>query len=163
LPRIQAIEDAVLNGTISAPSTLDSLVAANYAGIDPTRDSHYSEYWLSEKIEQFFHEWLGFSEISTSFHDTPGATANVSGYQHVELSFNQMKNTAYYGDEITLVEQATEMIAKIINTDTNVIANLLTSRDFYVPSNLESNFNSTASPHAVYNVQGDVQPTRESS
>lgn len=161
LPRVQAIENAVLDGTISTPARLDELVELNFAWVDPTRDSHYSEFAMGEKLEQFFIEWLGLEELSTSFHDTPSSTADVSYYQHVDMSFNHMKKTAYYGDEITLTEQATEMIARIVENDTDVLKTLLTSRDFYVPSNLESNFNSTASPHAVYNVQRDIQPTRE--
>ncbi len=159
LPRVQAIEDAVLDGTISVPATLDALVAANYSGIDELRDPHYSEYWMGEKIEQFFIEWLGISGLPTSFHDRPSATADVTGLVRVDESYNHMKKKAYYGDGITLGEQAIEMIARIVDSDQDVISSLFTSRQFYLPSNLESQY--VQSPQAVYGVREDLPSNRE--
>ncbi|MCB0354789.1 MAG: DUF1588 domain-containing protein [Bdellovibrionales bacterium] len=161
LPRIQAIEDAVDDGSIGSSAVLDSLIDLNYSGIDQSIDSHYSEYWLTEKLERFFIEWLGFDELTNSFHDTPESTSSFEGIDWVTESFNHMKKPAYYGHEITLAEQALAMIARIIQNDSEVVRTLFTSRDFYLPSNLESSFGSTQWPQAVYNVSSDIAATRE--
>lgn len=158
LPRIQMIEDAVDDGTIGSPATLDALVAANFAGIDPNRESHYSEYWLGEKIERFFREWLEIDSLPTTFHDAAAATSAQAG-PGVEGDYSQGKKIdPYYGDEIGYGQQLIEMIARIVNDDEQVIANLFTSPHFYLPSNQDSPYFGT--PQYVYGVTYDIAPNR---
>lgn len=107
------------------------------------------EYWMGEGTKRFFQEWLGYLHYLESFKDTPEATTTydynwptpVSGWDRDRAAKRSSLRSAYgnarsgyYGNEPILFEQMDDMIARVLANDTDVFAQLLTTRDYYVPS-----------------------------
>ena len=90
------------------------------------------EYYLSEKVRDFFRSWLGYADVAAIFKDRPEATSA-------------------YDDGGTSVyrELLDDMIARVVVQDTEVLRNLLTTRHFYVPS-------SVSTPHGGAPVAGNL-------
>ncbi|WP_346660263.1 DUF1588 domain-containing protein [Nannocystis pusilla] len=173
-----SILDAARDGTIKDPEVVAKLVEEHIGGIDEERrdllfephDERYwethSEYWMAHGVREFFREWLDYGVLAAQ---TPkvevAATSAWSGYA-VENSY-QNQIVGFYGYESTLDYQLDDMIARILDADQDVFANLLTSRMFYTPAtagyqeNETSIWKSTAEANRVYNVPGITAQTRE--
>lgn len=173
------LADAAEAGTIFEPEVLGDIVRAHIGGIDETRqdlfleradERHWdnrSEYWMAKGVRDFFREWLDYGNLA---EQTPkaevAATSAWAGGPAVEHSYqNQVSPSNGY--ENSFVEHLDDMIARIIESDTDVFATLLTSRMFYTPATAgyqegeTSIWKSTADMNRAYNVQGVTPQTRE--
>lgn len=91
------------------------------------------QYWMSRKLEAFFHEWLGHASSYDVFKDTPEATSAYTSPPPRTPSYRHRRyaDQAYtYGQHPRLLDN---MIARIVAEDQNVLENLLTSRRFLLP------------------------------
>lgn len=173
------IAAAARDGSIQDPATLAELVRRNAGGVDEgrfdlspeyrsDRRDRRGQYWLGAKVRRFFQQWLGTSDFSTKFKDTPQATSRFESGDfiqfNIERSYSNLQS-GRYGSEATLDQQLDDMIARIVVEDEQVLRELLTSRRFYVASNTaysDANFyKNTTEVHRPYNLDDDTAPTRE--
>lgn len=147
------IASAVADGTISDPVVRATLLAAYYGGTEPARYDLQLEYgtnrrdargadWLAPRVAGFFREWLDYSEANTIFKDTPRATSQWHGqysgnpmYDPITRGWINLQH-AFYGSESTLVQQLDDTIARVVVADQNVLATLLTTREWHLASTL---------------------------
>jgi hypothetical protein len=177
------IVQAALDGSIQDAEKRRTIIKNHSGGLDPQRMDLYQdrsdnlrsqrgEYWLSTGIARFFREWLGYEKARAVFKDRPQATSKFddpkdgaqSGYQR---AYNSMQANAFLVEPL-LVEQMDDTIARIVAADQDVLKNLLTSTQFYVPSNDVTGIDPKSGSYGaklhlprVYNIEGDVTPTRE--
>ncbi len=168
------LREAAMDGTISNPETIATLVREYFGGVDEDRVdlnldfrderriSRRGEFWLANGVREFFREWLGYDAHINIFKDTPSATSAFGSEVHSDYG-NLI--SGYYGHESRLVEQMDDMIARVVVEDIDVYENLLTTRTFYVPATAEfegsSIHNSTLRTSYIYNVTDPVASTRE--
>jgi hypothetical protein len=164
LPDVQA---AVLDGTISDPEVIARLTRRYMTGADPAAaepDTHASDfppesgaytdaYWMSSKVRRFFREWLDYEHAPSVFKDTPAATSRfepvregVPSYRHGRYVENSYKGAG-------LVAALDDTIARVVASDQDVLAELLTTRRFLLPAVSVATGDSSA-PYAgfVYDV-----------
>ncbi len=144
------IAGAAVDGGIFVSSTVDALLRANYGGTDPTRfdlvqdyrtenRSRRGEYWLADGFSNFFREWLGYTNVPNIFKERPEATSRfddggTSPYREQLSGYGNLMS-GYYGYESTLVQQMDDMVGRVVVADTDVLKNLLTTRQFFLASN----------------------------
>ncbi|MEZ4462658.1 MAG: hypothetical protein R3E66_23610 [bacterium] len=168
------IEAAARNGTIQDPMVIQSLIRANISGVDPERfdlnsdadpdrRSRRGEYWMSQKLQHFFREWLGYEGVELKFKDTPYATSQFeTGSWDRGSIISSWGNlmSGYYGKEALLAQQLDDMIARIVFEDQDVFKKLMTSRQFFVASSTAYSGSSidknTNNVHRAYNITGEV-------
>lgn len=171
---LPALRQAAIDGTISQPETIESIVRSYFGGIDEERVdlnldvaderriSRRGEYWMANGIREFFRQWLGYDAHINIFKDTPSATSRFGGEVHGDYG-NLI--SGYYGHESRLVEQMDDFIARILVEDENTFEELLTSRTYYTPATAEfedsSISNSTLRTNYIYNVTDRTPATRE--
>lgn len=168
------IADAARDGSVDGPDVVRGFIDAHVSGSDPgnaddvdsaaddyapgrrdligvsddRRRSRRGEYWVGAGIQEFFRDWLQYGDLSAVFKDTPEAT---SRYEGAGLSIGPaFGNTlhGYYGHEPRLNEQLDDMIARIVDSDRQVLRQLLTSREYYVASSLPASLTRPADPEA---------------
>lgn len=171
--------DAALDGSLSDPAVVDELVREYLGGVDELRrdlyleradDRHWdnrSEYWMGMGVRAFFREWLDYGDLAAKPPKVEVAhTSAYEGISSVEKSY-QNQVDPFYGYENTFVEHLDDMIARILESDTAIFEQLLTSRMFYTPATAgyqegESTiWKSTAEMNKAYNVAGVTEATRE--
>jgi hypothetical protein len=173
------IETAARDGTIQDPAVIDTLIRTYGAGIDPDRfdlnvdyrvenRAARGEYWVSQKIQHFFREWLGYEGVELIFKDTPYATSQFAtdpwtddDRGSIVYSWENL-HSGYYGYESLLSQQLDDLIAKVIVDDTDVFRTLLTTRHFFLAATTErgSSDASTRNTQRPYNLTTDVGATR---
>ncbi len=174
------IAGAADDGGIHDPTVIDALWRANAGGYDPTRfdleqdfdsrrTSRRGEYWLPDGVAGFFREWLGYGDVATVFKQQPEQTSQFDDggtdvYRPQLSSFNNLMS-GYYGYESTLVQQMDDMVARVVETDVDVLKTLLTTQQFYVPSNANPGNSGSAILYTgqIYNTTQDIadsQPAR---
>jgi hypothetical protein len=161
---LASIRAAAEDGSIFLPDTIRALAVEHVGRFDPLREdvdiderwsSRRGHWWLNRKVQRFFREWLGYQNVTTAFKDTPAATSGYEELDYIDAGYTQLLN-GYYGYETTIDNQLDDMIARIVVTDTDVLRTLLTSRQFFLPSNLSDDFGSTENFHYVYGYTGDI-------
>lgn len=171
---LSGLRQAAIDGTISQPDTIATLVRQYFGGVDPDRVdlnldirderriSRRGEYWLANGLRQFFRQWLEYDDHVNIFKDTPSATSAFG--QEVHADYGNLIS-GYYGHESKLIEQMDDMIARIVVEDIDVFENLLTSRTFYTPATAEfegsSIENATLRTNHIYNITERTEATRE--
>ena len=98
--------------------------------------SRRGEFFLSDKLRDFFRSWLGYAEVETVFKDRPEATSRfddggTSVYRPILSAWNNAIG-GYYGDEPTLIQLLDDSIARVVIEDRDVLRQLLTTRQFYL-------------------------------
>ncbi len=169
---------AAIDGSISDPEVVASLVREYVGGLDEVRQDlvlepgdgrHWEnrgEYWMAFGVRGFFREWLDYGELAAQPPKVEVSATSAWTGSIVDGSY-QNTITGGNGYENTLVTQLDDMIARLLAADKDVFAALLTSRMFYTPAtagyqNGESSvWKSTAEMNRVYNVQGVTARTRE--
>ena len=112
------------------------------------------EYYVSEKVRDFFRSWLGYADVAAVFKDRPEATSafddggTSSVYRDLLTAWNNAMS-GYYGHEPLLIQLLDDIIARVVVQDSEVLRNLLTTRRFYVPS-------SVSTPHGGAPVAGNL-------
>lgn len=144
------IEGAAADGGIFVTGTVDALLRANFGGTDPTRfdlvqdyrqenRERRGQYWLADGFSGFFREWLGYTNVPNVFKERPEATSRfddggTSPYREQLSGYGNLMS-GYYGYEPTLVQQMDDLVGRVVVADTDVLRNLLTTRQFYLASN----------------------------
>ncbi|MEM9195619.1 MAG: DUF1588 domain-containing protein [Myxococcota bacterium] len=163
-----SVRDAIDDGSIFQPATIEALIAEHLGGTDGARPdleqddrwrSRRGEFWLNQKVLRFFQEWLDYRSVNTIFKDSPAATSAHEGAENIDRGYSQLLR-GYYGYEATIDAQLDDMIARIVVADTDVLRTLLTSRTFYLPSNLSDGFKSTENFHFIYGYTQDINDDR---
>jgi hypothetical protein len=173
------IETAARDGTIQDPAVIGTLIRTYGAGIDPDRfdlnvdyrvenRAARGEYWVSQKVQHFFREWLGYEGVELIFKDTPYATSQFAADPWTDedrgsiiYSWENL-HSGYYGYESLLSQQLDDLIAKVIVDDTDVLRTLLTTRHYFLAATTErgSSDASTRNTQRPYNLTTDVGATR---
>ncbi|MGC6417454.1 MAG: DUF1588 domain-containing protein [Bradymonadia bacterium] len=117
------------------------------------RRSRRGEFYLSDKLRDFFRSWLGYAEAEVVFKDRPEATSrfddgSTSVYRPLLSAWNNALG-GFYGHEPTLIQLLDDIIARVVIEDRDVLRQLLTTRSFYLPS-------STSNPHGGAPVSGNL-------
>lgn len=173
------IVGAAKDGGIFVSSQVDALLRANAGGTDVTRFDlvqdyregnrlRRGEYWLADGMSGFFREWLGYANVATVFKERPEATSRfddggMSPYRP-QLSAYSNLLSGYYGYESTLVQQLDDVVARVVVADTDVLENLLTTRQFYLASNANpgSAGAAIALTGQIYGTEQAIAPTHAS-
>jgi hypothetical protein len=118
---------------------------------DARERARRGEYYLSDKMRGFFRSWLGYANVAAVFKDRPEATSRFdtgdeSGYRAVLTAWHNALS-GYYGHEPILIQLLDDTIARVVVDDQDVLRNLLTTRQFYLPS-------SVSTPHGGASVSG---------
>lgn len=172
---LSGFADAAEAGTITDFEVVRGLVREYIGGLDEERidlrhdrgdGRHWEnrgEYWMATGVRSFFREWLGYEDVGAIPKVEASATSAWSGAR-VEQGYSTTIS-ARYGYENTLTEHLDDMIARILNDDADLLAQLLTSRTFYTPGTADYQNSSVSGPttemHRVYNVEGITENTRE--
>ncbi|MBL8915805.1 MAG: DUF1588 domain-containing protein [Archangium sp.] len=144
------IADAARDGGIRNDAVVDQLYRKYAGGTDPTRfdlmmdwrqerrDAR-GEYWLGDGTMGFFREWLGYSNVASIFKERPEATSafddgGTSPYRPQLGSYGNLMD-GYYGYESLLTQQLDDVIARVVANDQQVLRNLLTTRQWFLPAN----------------------------
>ena len=108
------------------------------------------EYWVGDRVQEFFREWLDYKAANTSFKDHPGSTSQwhvpdtkPDRYEDTNRGYTNLQN-GFYGHESTLVEQLDDTVARAVveshangkANGTNVFHELMTTRMWRLPSNV---------------------------
>lgn len=149
--RLAEVRDAVDGGAITQKSTIAALLTRYRGGVDPFRvnlmsemhrtDEHAAqlrergEFWLSDALTRFFHEWLDVKRAETHFKDTPNAT---SGWV---VARSSAEAAGFGAVQPSLVKMLDDTIARaVIEAEQNnqdVFRALLTTRTWRVTTNLD--------------------------
>lgn len=169
---------AATDGSIHDPEVIAALVHEYVGGVDEARrdlvldpgdDRNWEtrgEYWMALGIRGFFREWLDYGTLAAKPPKVEVSATSAYSGGTVELSYQNTVDGAR-GWENTLVTQLDDMIARVLDGDADVFANLLTTRTFYTPATAgyqegeSSVWKSTAEMNRVYNVSGVTPATRE--
>ncbi len=191
LGHLGALRQAARDGTIRDRAVLADLIRQYATGIDPERYDLPTEwrhlgavgrravYWMSEGIRRFFREWLEAEYILTSFKDSAYATskhdnlADVIGTSQewprrgqlgsITKSYDAVRLGAAYKTEPTLLQQLDDTIARVVQSDQDVLRNLLTTREFYTSTGEAVEAVNKDVPHFVYNVEAPVEVNSQES
>ena len=169
------VADAARDGSIRDPQRVAELYRLHAGGTDATRFDLVGDYGLNERERRgehfladgganFFREWLGYTKVPEIFKDRPEATSQFDDgretrFREQQSSYNNLIG-GYYGHESTLVQQMDDVVARVVVADVDVLRNLLTTRDFFLPSTAEpaSYGNSILYTGQAY---GTVQPIED--
>jgi hypothetical protein len=173
------IETAARDGSIQDPQVIGNLIRVYGGGVDEERldlnvdfgveeRAARGEFWVSQKIQRFFREWLGYEGVELIFKDTPYATSQFATDPYTDDDRSSINSSwsnllsGYYGQESLLSQQLDDVIARVVVEDTDVLRTLLTTRLFFVASTTErgSADKSTRNTHRPYNLTDDVGATR---
>ena len=171
MPELQA---AAADGSISDPEVASALLRLYAMGTDPDRTDTYldwgdsrrsqarAEEWLANRIDHFFLEFFDVEDFPTLFKDTPEATTFYEGSEvegYIDNSFGNLQS-GYYGHEPTMLQLFEDTIARIVVQDHDVLAELLTTRTWYLASTTRyagsSISASTDYTNRIFDVEGDI-------
>jgi hypothetical protein len=130
------------------------------SGTNVPRRDRRGEYYLAEGVQRFFREWLGYEHLATVFKDKPAATSRwdntnysaallladgglnyVATYkvaEHAAFAYAVLTKQEIYSNgpsEPLLTEQLDDVIARVVVEDVDVLKNLLTTNQFFLPAN----------------------------
>ena len=113
------------------------------------------EYWMSRKLEGFFHQWLGHDTVYDVFKDTPEATSAYTEPPDRTPSYRHRKHAdkAHGGGRYDRLLD--NMIARIVVEDKDVLKQLLTTRRFLLPSGGDASGESAPYKGYVYDIDID--------
>lgn len=153
------IAGAAVDGGIFDDATVRALLLANAGGTDATRfdlvqdystneRTRRGQYWLADGFANFFREWLGYTAVPNIFKERPEATSafddgGTSPYRPQLSSYGNLMS-GYYGDQPTLIQQMDDVVARVVVADQNVLATLLTTRDYYLASTVNGGNSASA-------------------
>lgn len=155
--RLQTLHEAALAGVLDDPDTIEAIVRDQLAGAapalaDPGRHpstypvssgSYIDQYWMSTKLRGFFREWLDYADAESIFKDTPEATSRYDdgmlfreNYPSENDSTYRVRNRQRHDlgfRNAAIIDHLDNMIARIVASDQDVLAKLLTTRQFIIP------------------------------
>ena len=102
-----------------------------------------SRYWMSEKLRRFFREWLDYADLISVFKDHPEATSRFDSPERdkrkIKTAYEFLSGEQGFSDYPFLDEQLDETIARVMVGDTQVLKNLMTTRDFFTRTSAHTN------------------------
>ncbi|MSP72497.1 MAG: DUF1588 domain-containing protein [Myxococcales bacterium] len=148
------VADAARDGSIRDPQRVAELYRLHAGGTDATRfdlvgdygeneRQRRGEHFLADGGANFFREWLGYTKVPEIFKDRPQATSKFDDGDGDRVQSRNSRSSygnligGYYGHESTLVQQMDDVVARVVVADVDVLRNLLTTRDFFLPSTAE--------------------------
>jgi hypothetical protein len=153
------IADAARDGGIRQNAVVDQLYRKYAGGTDATRfdlvmdwrverRNARGEYWLSDGVQGFFREWLGYANVASIFKERPEATSafddgGTSPYRPQLSSYGNLMD-GYYGYESILTQQLDDVVARVVVNDQDVLRNLLTTRQYFLPANVNGGSSASA-------------------
>lgn len=173
------VADAGKDGSITDDATVAALVARHLGGTDTRTDNaarfdlvqdfnaeqrgKRGEYWLGDGVAGFFREWLGYAYVANVFKEAPAATTRFEqeGLGYIAAVSYDNLLTDFHPLEPTFVQQLDDLVARVVIEDRHVLANLLTTRTFYVPSMQHAAYDSHKGLSFPYGVSEILPATRE--
>lgn len=169
--RLQTLHEAASAGVLDDPDTIEAIVRDQMAGRDPaaadpgrhpssypaSSGAYIDQYWMSTKLRGFFREWLDYADAESIFKDTPEATSRFDDGMLFRSNYPGENDSTYRGRNrqrhdlgfrnAQIIAHLDNMIARIVASDQDVLAQLLTSRQFIIPPAGESPY-----PGALFNL-----------
>ncbi|RKI35446.1 DUF1588 domain-containing protein [Corallococcus sp. AB004] len=161
---------AAKDGSLTQDATTTALLKKHLGGVDASQNgtprfdlvqdyneeqrSKRGQYWLGDGVAGFFREWLGYGHVSAVFKESPAATSRfeLEGLGYISsVSYDNLL-TNFHPLEPTFIQQFDDLIARVVVEDQDVLANLLTTRTFYVPSMQNAAYDSHKGLSHPYNV-----------
>ncbi len=123
------------------------------------------EYWVSDKVRSFFREWLDYEDVASVFKDRPEATSRfdsggTSIYRDEVSAYNNALG-GFYGEEAIMIDLLDDIIARVVFEDSDVLAELLTTRQYYLPSSVSNPFGGAEVSGYMYNVDSRSNPVED--
>lgn len=154
-------------GLPEASMTVDGVDVALDAPIGPSKDYqegssastiepfYEDQYWMSRKLEGFFHQWLGHADVYGVFKDTPEATSAYTSAPERTPSFRHRRYMDLAYNNSQLPRLLDNMIARIVAEDQDVLKKLLTTRTFLLPEGGNSTAENAPYKGYIYNIDID--------
>jgi len=172
LPHLADITAAILDGSIHQPEVVAAIFAAHAAGLDEAREDEWidygshslddryerGEYWMADRLDRFFLEWLDVERFASGFQDAPNATTAWDADSGIfyQRALDEMRS--YEGwNQPTGLMVFTDTIARVVHQDTDVLGTLLTTNDWFLPATTDSD---TDYSHRLYGLADPVGSTR---
>ncbi|MCB9677642.1 MAG: DUF1588 domain-containing protein [Alphaproteobacteria bacterium] len=146
---LAAIAAAGNDGSIQQPAVAGALLRQYAMGLDPDREDEWIDYgthslvqrqrraeeWMSDKIDRFFLEYFDVQRFESGFQDSPNATSAFAAEAPSthQRSLDELRSYEGWNEPDGLMI-FTDAIAKVVVQDQDVIHDLLTTRDYYVPA-----------------------------
>lgn len=165
------------DGGLRLDATVTSFIARAAGGVDVTRAdliqdfgdpdrSRRGEYWLSDGVAGFFREYFAVNDVAQVFKERPEATSRyddggTSPYREQLSGWGNLLD-GYYGDEPILLQLFDDTVARVVATDTDVLRNLLTTRQYYLAATINTGFDgaSTRLTGEPFNTTAVIDATR---
>jgi hypothetical protein len=172
MPHLGDITDAVLDGSIRQPEVVAGIIAAHAAGIDEAREDewidygthsfdqrlHRGEFFMADRIDRFFLEWLDVERFASGFQDAPQATTKWDAESALMFQRSLDEMRSYEGwNQPTGLMVFTDAIARVVSEDTDVLRTLLTTNTWFLP---ETEVREDDYSHHLYGLDEPVGSTR---
>ena len=171
-PHMADVAAAVLDGSIQQPAVIAGIFATHAAGIDEHREDewieygthslaqrlHRGEYFMADRIDRFFLEWLDVERFASGFQDAPNATTrwhDDSGLYY-QRALDEMRS--YEGwNQPTGLMVFTDTLARVVHEDQDVLGTLLTTNRWFLP---ETEVSENDYSNRLYGLEDPVGSTR---
>ena len=104
--------------------------------LNDLRRARQSEYWMSDKLQGFFREWLDYEDVGSVFKDRAWATSrfDTRGYDanRIRVAYEYLATPSPVEIEPTFAQLLDNVIARVVVQDKDVIRGLMTTREFFV-------------------------------
>ena len=166
------ITEATLDGSIQRSEVVAAIFGRHAAGLDEDREDEWieygshslaqrrerGEYFMADRIDRFFEEWLDVEGFGSGFQDTPNATTqwdddNGLFYQR---SLDGMRSYEAWNPPTGRMV-FTDTIARVVSDDTDVLRTLLTTNTWFIA---ESGDPDTDYSHRLYGLEEPVSGVR---
>lgn len=162
-----AIARARDDGSIADPAVVDALLTARLTGVDATRPdlafdgnsrTPRGEYFVAQRVRDFFREYLGYDDVGSVFKDTPAATSAFHGqyngnpmFDPITVAYTNLQE-GFHGREPVFLQQLDDTVARmIVEADgggEDFFTAMLTGRTWRLPSNLAGTNGDTCTVNA---------------
>jgi hypothetical protein len=166
------LASAAADGTIQQPATIAALIRQYAVGYDNDRVDEWIDYgthsltgqrrdraeeWMADRLDRFFLEWFDVHGFESGFQDRPNATTawDADNPLHYQRSLDALRSYEGWNepDGLMLFNDA---VSRVVVEDTDVLRNLLTTRQFYLPATAGS----TDHGDHIFGLDGDIAATR---
>ena len=166
------ITEAMLDGSIQRSEVVAAILERHAAGIDENREDEWvdygshslsqrrerGEYFMADRIDRFFLEWLDVEGFASGFQDTPNATTQWDADNGVfyQRALDGMRSYEAWNPPTGLMV-FTDTIARVVSDDTDVLRTLLTTNTWFIA---ESGDPDTDYSHRLYGLDAPVSGVR---
>lgn len=146
---LAGVAAAADDGTIQDAATAGALLRQYALGLDPDREDEWIDYgthslsqrqrrseeWMGDKLDRFFVEFFDVERFESGFQDAPEATSifAADGSTFHMRALDELRQYEGWNEPDGLMV-FTDAVARVVVQDTDVLRNLLTTTEFYIPA-----------------------------